>query len=516
MQKLVEAGPKVGMLIHYGNTVARIVEMSYGGRIRVMLVDRHSSFGARGNVINWLVTESMFVAGVDDISQRLGMDVEPSVGMRVIYCGFGEFEILGIRSDGHMDIRYSDGSESSLWVDSAMRAIQRYIVSAEDFTFMQRCVDCGELVYTGSAVRSPLDELICENCFADNYTKCDSCGGVISLEDSYPTPSGELYCEQCYDVYYTSCGACGSTIRTSAALYSSSTNRLLCEGCYDEECCSEEEEEEAEEESCACIHSHGYAPRVIFHGGDSNMFYGIELEMECDRSSRRVVAEAIQDPHEQDWHLGEDGSLNSGIELITHARTFESWEAFWPTLEEQALKKARELGCTGHNNRTCGMHIHTSLDAWDSDQLYRLFALVYDKDNYDNLLLVSQRREESLSQWASLRLVDVGKHKRAIKDKLSPFEDRYAALNITETTLEFRLFRSNLRLDRARKNLEFVNALYCYTGSVAQAATWAGLMRWVERHKDQAGNLFRFLVEKGVITEKRKKAGRAKQLIEAF
>jgi hypothetical protein len=486
------------MLIAYGGgTRARILEVLRDHRILVMVVDNGGVFGGRGDVVAWIVTESMLVISADDISQRLSADVQPKPGMRVVYPGFGEFEILDAPLEGRMRIRYTDGTRSGMWVDSDMRLIRRTIVMAEDFTFMRQCADCGRLAYIDGSLRNPSDEPVCAECYDESYEACEHCGRVFDRSEMTVSDSGSYYCYDCYATLYTRCERCSSELLLSEAL--NFDEHILCESCHDVESASDDADEDN-----GVIHYHGYKPKPIFHGGGSEMFYGMELELECEMNARSNVADSIADPKERDWHLGEDGSLSNGIEIITHPRTFESWEAFWPEFDERALKKARKLGCTGHNG-TCGMHIHTSLDAWGSEQLYRLFALVYDSSNYRNLLIVSQRGEDQLRRWASLDIADVGRYKAEIVDKRRPFEDRYAALNITATTLEFRIFRSNLRLERVRKNMEFVRALYCYTGSVKQQATWTGLMRWVKRHKDQAGNLFRFLVEKGVISEEKEK-----------
>jgi hypothetical protein len=166
---------------------------------------------------------------------------------------------------------------------------------------------------------------------------------------------------------------------------------------------------------------------------------------------------------------------------------------------------ARSCECSAHDAGTCGIHIHTSKDAWDGYQLVRLFALLYDTNNYNDILTITQRSEGNLRRWASLDVADIGKYKNDIVKKRSPFRSRYAALNMTGNTLEFRIFNSSLRLDRVRKNMEFVHALYCYTGEVMRVS-WKGLLRWVERHKKAVPHLYDFMTEKNIIARKRARA----------
>jgi hypothetical protein len=232
------------------------------------------------------------------------------------------------------------------------------------------------------------------------------------------------------------------------------------------------------------------------------MYYGMELEMEASCGNQQDTAEALKDPEEDNWYLERDGSLNNGIEVIAHARTFESWQAFWPTYKEKVLDVAIASGCKAHDTGTCGIHIHTSLDAWEGNQLMRLFSLLYNRKNYKNILTITQRKEEKLRRWASLDVEDIGKYKYRIEDKVNPFIERYAALNITQNTLEVRIFNSNLRIERVKKNMEFVYALYCYTAKVTSRATWPGLMRWVKENRKQVSCLYDFLLAEGIITLK--------------
>jgi hypothetical protein len=53
--------------------------------------------------------------------------------------------------------------------------------------------------------------------------------------------------------------------------------------------------------------------------------------------------------------------------------------------------------------------------------------------------------------------------------------------------------------------MEFVHALYCYTGEVMRVS-WKGLLRWVERHKKGVPHLYDFMVEKNIIARKRARA----------
>jgi hypothetical protein len=394
---------------------------------------------------------------------------------------------------------------------------------AEDFVFMRPCGCCGKPQHVDALTPVEGGQEACKDCLEDRFERCVQCGDYVPKGGLSPDGlcagchraaryvchgCGEeflrgdqfrygvdLFCPGCRDELFTACEACGDVVCNEDAHYDDASDRYLCPSCA--------------MQRSDCVREHGYGHDAgfdtVFHGDDSGMFYGIELEMECPSGDVGYVAGQIEDPTETDWHLEEDASLRNGIEVVSQPRTFKSWQGFWSAYDRRVLAPARRSGCTAHDNGRCGLHVHSSLSEWSGGQLLRLFSLLYDPDNYRKLLKVSQRAEDQLEQWASLRIDDIGsieaKHK--IRGKESPFYTRYAALNITEKTLEVRLFRSSLRLDRVKRCLEFVHALYRYTDE-AKRATWKGLMLWTRRHKRAFPSLFSHLEEIGLIEKKRR------------
>ena len=404
-------------------------------------------------------------------------------------------------------------------------------VHALDFTVHNhaQCEDCGELFDT-----MVNEDTVCTTCRSDNYCRCEWCEDWVHIDDA-TFVDGTPVCPTCFDRHYVTCGECNAIVRVSNTYTVDDTT--YCSACFDDccaycdscgvsvrrddlynrdeqclchDCCWEyDTEDEDEDVHAGSLRSHWAKLNPIFHAEEGTardpeygeLYFGMELEMEVPSGvSRSDVADAICDADERDWYLEEDRSLDKGIEVVTHPRTFESWQGFWSTFDRSVLGPARKRGCTGHDNDTCGIHIHTSLDAWDEEQLLRLFTLLYRKDNYQHILVVSQRKPSNLDRWASLDIKDISKAKlrRDVLDKRSPFAERYAALNITGHTLEIRIFNSSLRLDRVQKNLEFAYALYGYTADV-QRVSWDGFMRWIKKHKTCVPNLYAFLVEKAMI-----------------
>ena len=363
-----------------------------------------------------------------------------------------------------------------------------------------RCGDCGDWIHS-SDVNWVGSGTVCDTCIDRRYVYCDACGEWVCVDEAC-RHNDMNYCQSCYDDRYIDCDHCGSAVHRDDVLYRNG-NALCCD------CASECDEDDEDDYDNRKLHGHWAKLRSRFHDNrcDVNyqaipnmLYFGMELEMEVPNGSRRDVVDEIYNEGEDNWYLEEDGSLNNGIEVVTHPRTFDSWQKFWPEFDDRVLGPARHAKCTAHDSGTCGIHIHTSLDAWREDQLLRLFALLYNKKSREGLLTISQRRLVKLNQWASLDIKDISKSKmyRDVLDKISPFRERYAALNITSRTLEVRLFNSSLRLDRVQKNMEFVLALYRYTAEKSRVS-WSGFMRWIERNKECLPNLYGFLREKSLL-----------------
>jgi hypothetical protein len=523
-KKLVdEETPRPGLMLADGGwRLFEALQILPGGRF---MLARDCSF----HCVSALAVSNEFyvLAGSQEELDRLPRPSElrlPDVGALVVTEGLTHR--ISNNAGYYLHGRLADGDHTLIdWRSEYVRVIWSPSEPAQDFVFMRPCALCGKQHYNDDLTRARcalgevdvcpdcLEELfeecggcgeyflkgsltnydLCDSCFDKRYFVCAHCGRTVDRREANAC-DGNLYCNDCYDILFAQCERCGRVIDRDFAYHDEHSDETLCESCYDET-----------HRGALYPHGHSRSAPKVFHGDDSDMFYGLELEMESRKAGVVAVARAITDPDEADWRLEEDGSLIDGIEVVSMPRTFKSWREFWPEYDRRILAVARGFGCTAHDNGRCGIHVHTSLDAWDGDQLLRLFALVYNPDNYRRLLKVSQRTEAQLSEWASLCLEDIGNSqaKNKIKNKKSPFHCRAAALNITETTLEVRLFRSSTRLDRVMKCMEFVHALYCYTGEVKKA-TWSGLMQWARRNRDKTPNLCAFLIEKGLMAEKRR------------
>lgn len=100
-----------------------------------------------------------------------------------------------------------------------------------------------------------------------------------------------------------------------------------CRECYDEECGKSQ-----------YIHEYGYKPEPVFYG-DSNRYFGVELEIDGAGKDDDYAEELLNIGNESGEHIyiKSDGSLNDGMEIVSHPMTLDYHKNFcW----ENIMKKA--------------------------------------------------------------------------------------------------------------------------------------------------------------------------------
>jgi hypothetical protein len=193
-----------------------------------------------------------------------------------------------------------------------------------------------------------------------------------------------------------------------------------------------------------------------------------------------------------------DGSLNdSGVELITlpytladHRRVFD-----WDTV----LARVERIGRSGRGTSACGMHIHVNRKNRLLTPLTigKLLVFMNDRRNAPLIGEIAQRSESSYARRVDKR-IGHGLHPRAAQEE---GEGRYEALNFTSKTVEFRIFRGNLRPDRVYKNLEFCEASirFCHDTGI-QNVSADDFCEWIKDRTSEYPTLYKFLIEKGFIS----------------
>lgn len=290
---------------------------------------------------------------------------------------------------------------------------------------------------------------LCPECIDELTIICERCGKRIWAEDA--ADSEIVLCERCYDDYYTTCEACGCTIDYDDAYYFDDDNEYpYCERCYHRRSSSE------------YIHDYGYKPDPVFFGKGTR-FFGVELEIDAgghiDANAEKITSVANTD--ERRIYIKHDGSLNDGMEIVTHPMTLDYHLKEMPWKE--ILSEAISLGYRSHKTTTCGLHVHINRSAFGEtheEQEERISRVLFFVERFwQELLKFSRRTESQIARWAA-RYGIKDNPKATLDNAKKNCSGRYSCVNLTNyNTIEFRIFRGTLKYNTLAATLQLVNRI---------------------------------------------------------
>jgi hypothetical protein len=79
----------------------------------------------------------------------------------------------------------------------------------------RNCACCGVRL-TDDYVLTANDEMICDDCAENEYTRCECCNNLVYNSDIYGEDYDHILCHTCYEEYYTNCDECGDLIDRDA------------------------------------------------------------------------------------------------------------------------------------------------------------------------------------------------------------------------------------------------------------------------------------------------------------
>ena len=324
------------------------------------------------------------------------------------------------------------------------------------------CSHCGELIDMDDY--GELDgEILCSDCLDDYTTVCDCCGARIWSEDAEGDDYTSL-CRQCYDYHYTRCEECDALIHNDDAY--EYDDGYFCHECYQRI------------RKNAAIHEYGYKPEPIFYG-DSNRYFGVELEIDGAGKDDDYATEIldIANMREDHIYIKTDGSLDDGMEIVTHPMSLEYHKEFcWEDIMHHAVR----LGYRSHQTSTCGLHVHVNRDSLGENReeqdevISRILYFV--EHHWNEMLKFSRRSEYAMNRWAARYGYE--NSPKAIMDKAKKNYGRYVAVNLCNYhTIEFRLFRGTLKYNTLISTLELVNRIcdiaLSYTDDEMSKLSWS-------------------------------------------
>lgn len=316
---------------------------------------------------------------------------------------------------------------------------------------------------------------------SDECFSCGNCGANGLNDDGYSTPRHrDTYCQSCYDDHCTTCDECGDTIWREDS-YGDDDGNCMCESC------------------------HADNPRLILSYGDKSanhlrpesrdrLLFGVELEVES-LTSDTEGAEYVRGFLPKEYCVFKhDGSLGAGgFEIVTRPDSVVVHKRHWQKLFADSPGKRLRSWIGGR----CGMHVHVTKSALSQLQLGKMLCFLNDPANERFVSTVAGRKPTHWCKVSPKKPSDIGKQ-----------VERYVALNITNRTAEFRIFRGTMKETTFYKNLEFVQALceFCSPAarSISQASSFRVFCDWL-RKKDYP-NLHAFLVAKGFIQDRKRGA----------
>lgn len=343
------------------------------------------------------------------------------------------------------------------------------------------CSDCGNVMPRGDhsgfwfLLNDRYLDDMCSNCASD-YNECERCESVVSSYDTQWVGSDSTYCDSCI---------------TRVAAW--------CDGCdrweWNDDMCSPHDDN---------IHNYGYKPRPIFYGTDpdnEHLRFGIELEVEAKNATLSDGSDLMTQEWDEFAYLKEDGSLNFGFEIVTHPASLKYYQ---DAVNWNTINKLRELGFRSWNTGTCGLHVHIDRRAFRNRSHIMAMSM-----------LINNNR--SLTEHIAGRNSDYGKIGEVAKhDNIRTLKrgyggsgtggDRYLAINLQNTnTIELRMFKGSLKVERILSAIEFTHAVVTYSRDI-QSGTHAGVMlrpeeftSWV-RKQGKYPNLVQFLPDFTITT----------------
>lgn len=370
---------------------------------------------------------------------------------------------------------------------------------------VQRCATCNTLFIADDG-ETYHGEYYCGECVED-WDTCTDCGRLVPDFAQRTLYNGDVICDDCYGENYFTCDRCGEIYHMDDR-YTYGSEWLCCD------CAEEVDDYDRYDEEEAYVHVYNWKPRGIFYDseGKSNyssdkLYYGIELEVSGSHRHAPDFLSFFNDTdfgNETSVYLKSDCSIREGgFEIVTHPMTFDYIKDTFMNTMSEALQDLRKKHFRGHNYG--GMHVHLSRSAVSFQQWDYISQMLAAPENKKAWLFLTQRKESEISQWARLNCrpaYSTEQAKRYYEGGSNFGMSRYVALNVTNNTVEFRIFNSNLRPERVMKNLEVCQSLYDFTKPVQRKnISMPMYIKYVRKHADRYPNLAAFLDEKDWDTE---------------
>jgi hypothetical protein len=161
----------------------------------------------------------------------------------------------------------------------------------------------------------------------------------------------------------------------------------------------------------------------------------------------------------KDWaYCKSDGSLNYGVEFVTHPITLKAWiEDYYPKLLSIS-ECMKAWGCRT-KAATAGIHVHFSRSKLDSATIKRICWLLSQTDNFEFMRKFCHRNADNMNHWAKRH----SNWSSPLDSFMPDTNNRYKIVNLCNShTIEFRCFGYTNNADEIMIYLYAVDSIVNY------------------------------------------------------
>jgi hypothetical protein len=320
----------------------------------------------------------------------------------------------------------------------------------------------------------------------EDYFTCPECDRTYH-NDFLLELDGISYCRNCYPGEH--CDSCGERYH-SADLVDGD-----CQNCRDER----------EGSGSSRLRPYGHDWRVedsrflpVRTRGSKTRYLGVELELEIlnpDKSVRDLAATILEDvPYVS---AKEDGSLYSGLELVSVPATLEYQYEIWSRLFDHLPDYREDYEIQCYRSPRCGLHVHVSKAALPRSAIRKLDYFFNAASNREFVQVIAQRADFYNGGYSHKSIKVCG-------DSVT----RYTAVNTEPPqTVEIRIYKGTLNRVSFYKSLEFTDALCRFVDGVScvkfDSLNSVHFCHWLGRTgRKEYPNLKAFLRAKGYLQDR--------------
>ena len=359
-----------------------------------------------------------------------------------------------------------------------------------------KCETCGTYERENKIITIE-DKNYCYNCIPENYVKCSCCHKYHKREDSVYTEEHGYVCNSCLKTHFIRCSKCGSLTLNSTAR--NLNGMMICTRCASN----------IIQKYIHCYHDNNVNYNKLYTAKDNpndikTCYFGFELEVSGEKLKALDFMQ-IENIDREIVLMSDSSIKNGGFEIVTMPMTKNYIDEVFIPKFTQALKFLRDNDFKGHNYG--GLHIHISQDAVTNKQISQLSEILYGNERDRRIWLgITQRKRNEMSQWSRMdnrinTFFQVNKRAES-SGKANLASGRYTALckDDRTKTYEFRIFNSNIRIERFLKNYECVLALLDYTklneNNPLPVCNTVGFIDYVYNNQEKYKNLYEFFIER--------------------